>query len=79
MNDVTSTQPANRIPGLALTDHRFEVPLDYEKPARKISIFVREVVAAGKEKLDLPYLVFFQAGRDRAPRGRSRIPAGSSA
>ena len=50
------------IPGLLLTDRTFEVPLDYANPSRKLDIFVREVVAAGKEKLDLPYLVFFQGG-----------------
>jgi pimeloyl-ACP methyl ester carboxylesterase len=52
----------HRIPGLALTDRRFELPLDYANPARKLSIFVREVVAAGKERLELPYVVFFQGG-----------------
>jgi pimeloyl-ACP methyl ester carboxylesterase len=64
MNDVTTakTTTTNAIPGLLLTDRRFEVPLDYENPKRKLEIFVREAVAAGKEKLDLPCLVFFQGG-----------------
>ena len=64
MNDATtkSASTTNAIPGLLLTDHRFEVPLDYENPARKLEIYVRDAVAAGKEKLDLPCLVFFQGG-----------------
>jgi hypothetical protein len=45
------------------------VPLDYTKPSRKLEIFVREVVAAGKEKLDLPYWCFSRAGRVRDRRG----------
>ena len=40
----------------------FDVPLDYASPARTIRVFAREVVAPGKEKLDLPYVVFFQGG-----------------
>src|SRR5262249_3322948 len=56
------TMNSTIIPGLSLTDRYFEVPLDYTNPARKLSIYVREAVAAGKEKLDLPYLVFFQGG-----------------
>src|SRR5436190_24048707 len=72
MNDVTmaTTTTTNAIPGLLLTDRRFEVPLEYDgdrsfattNPTRKLEIFVREAVAAGKEKLDLPCLVFFQGG-----------------
>jgi len=50
------------LPGLRLTDHRFELPLDYAKPGKTISVFVREVVAPGKEDLELPYAVFFQGG-----------------
>jgi pimeloyl-ACP methyl ester carboxylesterase len=51
------------VPGLGLTDRWFDVPLDYAEPGRRtIRVFVREVVAAGKEGLDLPYIVFFQGG-----------------
>ncbi len=50
------------IPGLTLTDRVFELPLDYANPARKIRVFAREAVMAGKEKLDLPCVVFFQGG-----------------
>jgi len=50
------------LPGLRLTNRVFELPLDYANPGRTIRVFVREVVAPGKEKLDLPYVVFFQGG-----------------
>jgi pimeloyl-ACP methyl ester carboxylesterase len=63
MNDHTKVEPiTHSLPGLRLTNHVFEVPLDYSDPRRKIQVFVREVVAPGKEALDLPCLVFFQGG-----------------
>jgi len=53
----------HRIPGLVLTDHVFTVPLDHARPkGPKIEVFAREVVAPGKEKQKLPWLVFFQGG-----------------
>jgi len=55
-------QATHSLPGLRLTNRMFELPLDYADPARKIDVFVREVVAPGKEKLDLPYMIFFQGG-----------------
>lgn len=57
-------KPASHaIPGLQLTDHTFEVPLDYAEPSgRKIAVFVREIAAPGKESHSLPYVVFFQGG-----------------
>src|SRR5688572_20640470 len=61
--EQTPVKPATHaLPGLLLTNRMFELPLDYAKPACKIEVFVREVVAPGKEKLDLPYVVFFQGG-----------------
>jgi pimeloyl-ACP methyl ester carboxylesterase len=58
------------LPGFVLVDHEFNVPLDYARPDREtISVFAREVVAADKEKNDLPWLVFFQGGPgSSAPR-----------
>jgi pimeloyl-ACP methyl ester carboxylesterase len=50
------------LPGLLLTNREFELPLDYANPGASIRVFAREVVAPGKEKLDLPYVVFFQGG-----------------
>jgi len=54
----------NRIPGLVVTDHSFEAPLDYRRPGgEKIEIFAREVVSsAGHGNEKLPWLVFFQGG-----------------
>ncbi len=52
-----------RIPGLVLTDHEFRVPLDYAAPnGDQITVFAREIVAAGRDKDALPWLVFFQGG-----------------
>ncbi|KAJ4956762.1 hypothetical protein NE237_013545 [Protea cynaroides] len=53
------------VPELRLRDHRFTVPLDYSidgSNSPKISIFAREVVAAGKEEVLLPYLLYLQGG-----------------
>ena len=70
MNVVT-----HRIPGLVLTDHTFDIPLDHAAPdGERISVFAREVVAAGREADKLPWLVFFQGG----PGSPSPRPTGSS-
>ncbi|MBA3874806.1 MAG: alpha/beta fold hydrolase, partial [Anaerolineae bacterium] len=60
----------HRSPGLVMTDHRFDVPLDYSQPdGAHISIFAREVVAPAHEHDNLPMLVFFQGGPgSSAPR-----------
>jgi len=64
---LTST---HRIPGLQLQSHEFTLPLDYSNPnGEQISVFARELVAAGKEEADLPMLVYFQGGPgSAAPR-----------
>ena len=61
-----------RIPGYVLTDHVVEVPLDHTTPddGRTIEVFAREVVAAGREDDDLPWLLFLQGG----PGGKSPRP-----
>jgi pimeloyl-ACP methyl ester carboxylesterase len=52
-----------RHPGTVLTDHTFLVPLDHGRPdGRQIEVFAREVVAAGKEGADLPWLLYLQGG-----------------
>ena len=60
----------HRLPGILLTDHEFNVPLDHTQPnGERISVFGREVVASDKEKNDLPWLLFFQGGPGmEAPR-----------
>jgi pimeloyl-ACP methyl ester carboxylesterase len=52
-----------RQPGTMLTDRTFSVPLDHGQPDRsQITVFAREVVAAGRESDNLPWLVFLQGG-----------------
>ncbi|MFI6783320.1 alpha/beta fold hydrolase [Micromonospora sp. NPDC050276] len=64
---------AYRHPGTVITDHRFPVPLDHADPAgERIEVYAREVVAAGKERESLPWLLFLQGG----PGGRSPRPVG---
>jgi pimeloyl-ACP methyl ester carboxylesterase len=57
-----------RIPGLAVTEHEFEVPLDYAKPdGEKLTVFAREV--ADPDGLGKPFLVYLQGGPGfEAPR-----------
>ncbi|XP_059634269.1 uncharacterized protein LOC132276715 [Cornus florida] len=51
------------VPDLRLRDHYFTVPLDYSVgTSPKISIFAREVVAAGNEEQPLPYFVYLTGG-----------------
>ncbi len=65
---------STRIPGFVLTDHLVEVPLDHSArdDGRSIEVFAREVVAAGREHDDLPWLLFLQGG----PGGKSPRPGG---
>jgi pimeloyl-ACP methyl ester carboxylesterase len=66
--------PTAQIPGFVLTDHVVEVPLDHAAPddGRTIEVFAREVVAAGREDEELPWLLFLQGG----PGGKSPRPGG---
>uniref|UniRef100_A0ACD6A9U9 Uncharacterized protein n=1 Tax=Avena sativa TaxID=4498 RepID=A0ACD6A9U9_AVESA len=51
------------VPDLSLRDHRFAVPLDHSSAGSpSITVFAREVVAAGKEEAALPYLMYLQGG-----------------
>jgi hypothetical protein len=52
-----------RAPGLVFAEHEFELPVDHGRPDdAKLTVFAREVVAAGRERDGLPWLVFFQGG-----------------
>ncbi|KKZ71150.1 alpha/beta fold hydrolase [Streptomyces showdoensis] len=53
-----------RQPGLVLTDHRFDVPLDHSAPdGERIEIHGREVVAGDRAAgADLPWLVYLEGG-----------------
>ena len=60
--------------GLALVDHRLQVPLDHDDPGgEQLEVFAREVTAPGGE--DRPWLVFLQGG----PGFESPRPAGAPA
>ncbi|MFF7637924.1 alpha/beta fold hydrolase [Kitasatospora sp. NPDC008050] len=62
-----------RQPGVVLTDHLFQVPLDHAAPqGEQIEVYAREVVSAGKERSDLPWLLYLQGG----PGGRAARPLG---
>ena len=53
----------HRIPGLMLTDHEFQVPIDHTQPdGARLTVFAREAVALDKAQANLPWLVFFQGG-----------------
>jgi pimeloyl-ACP methyl ester carboxylesterase len=64
----------HRLPGLVLTDHVFQLPLDYDDPAgERLTIFAREAVAPKRHADDLPWMVFFEGGPGfESPRPRSR-------
>jgi len=63
----------SRLPGIVTTDHHFQVPLDHRTPdGEQIELYAREVVAAGRERDDLPWLLFLQGG----PGGKAGRPLG---
>lgn len=59
-----------RAPGFVSTEHEFEVPLDHAGgDETSLTVFAREIVAPGRERDELPWLVFFQGGPGHeAPR-----------
>ncbi|MFF4652466.1 alpha/beta fold hydrolase [Streptomyces sp. NPDC001380] len=62
-----------RLPGIVSTDHVVQVPLDHADPAgERIEVYAREVVAAGREREDLPWLLFLQGG----PGNKAARPLG---
>ncbi|MGV9267153.1 alpha/beta fold hydrolase [Kitasatospora sp. NPDC003701] len=64
---------ASRLPGIVTTDHVFRLPLDHTAPqGEQIDVYAREVVAARREKDDLPWLLFLQGG----PGGKAGRPLG---
>ncbi|RVU17636.1 alpha/beta fold hydrolase [Streptomyces antnestii] len=57
------TTATYRQPGVVLTDRRFSVPLDHDRPdGERIELFAREAVATGKENANLPWLLYLQGG-----------------
>jgi pimeloyl-ACP methyl ester carboxylesterase len=66
---MTTAEPLTvRLPGLVLSDHQVDVPLDHAAPdGERISVFAREV--ADPDGRDRPFLVFLQGGPGQeAPR-----------
>jgi pimeloyl-ACP methyl ester carboxylesterase len=65
-----------RTPGLLITEHELEVPLDHDDPGgERIAVFAREL--ADPDGADRPYLVFFEGGPGyEAPRPRLRTELG---
>ncbi|MFC8449990.1 alpha/beta fold hydrolase [Kitasatospora sp. NPDC057223] len=62
---------AGRLPGIVTSDHVFRLPLDHAAPqGEHIAVYAREVVAAGREDDDLPWLLFLQGG----PGGKAARP-----
>ena len=56
------------MPGVTLTDHLFSVPLDHDRrDGEHIEIYAREVVATGRERERLPWLLFLQGGPGMLP------------
>ena len=74
VNPDASRRESYSLPGLVVTNRRFEVPLDHADPdGERISIFAREVVDKERRADDLPYLVFFQGGPgSQAPRPEAK-------
>lgn len=64
----------HRLPGLVLTDHLVEVPVDHDDPGGEtLTVFAREVVAPRKRDQELPWLLFLQGGPGvRGPRPPNR-------
>jgi pimeloyl-ACP methyl ester carboxylesterase len=53
----------HRLPGMILTDHTFEIPLDHSRlDGPTISVFAREVAETGRDAESLPWLVYLQGG-----------------
>ena len=68
------TSVSYTIPGLHVTDHEVEVPLDWSSPddGRTLTVFARELVAPARRHEDLPLVVFLQGG----PGGKGPRPTG---
>ncbi|MER7394835.1 alpha/beta fold hydrolase [Streptomyces sp. NPDC000151] len=53
----------DRRPGIVLTDHVLQVPLDHARPdGERIEVCGREAVAAGREHERLPWLLYLRGG-----------------
>ncbi|MFE6780315.1 alpha/beta fold hydrolase [Streptomyces sp. NPDC057702] len=65
MSNVIDSPATVRQPGLVLTDHLFDVPLDHAAPdGEQVRLYAREVVAADRyaDRDGLPWLLYLQGG-----------------
>ncbi|MFT2018090.1 alpha/beta fold hydrolase [Streptomyces sp. 796.1] len=65
MSNVIAPHVTVRQPGLVLTDHLFDLPLDHAAPeGEHLQVYAREVVAADRfaDRDELPWLLFLQGG-----------------
>ncbi|MGW7002409.1 alpha/beta fold hydrolase [Streptomyces sp. NPDC054933] len=63
------------LPGLAVTDHVFTVPLDHAEPTgTSIQVFAREVADPARAGQRLPWLLYLQGG----PGGKSPRPVNTT-
>lgn len=61
------------VPGLTLTDHWIDVPLDHDDPVGgSITVYAREIRAVERVADDLPWLLFLQGGPGNAAPRPSR-------
>jgi len=57
-----TTSKTRVVNGVETTDHRFQVPLNYDdQTGEQIEVFARELATKGASK-DLPWMVYFQGG-----------------
>jgi pimeloyl-ACP methyl ester carboxylesterase len=72
---MTHRTTTSLLPGIHVTDHTVDVPLDWRRPddGRTISLFARELVDPLRRDEQLPVLVFLQGGPGgKGPRPVSR-------
>ena len=69
----------HHLPGLRLTDHFFNVPLDHAAPeGERLEIYAREVVAPSKAERSSPFQDILLIRAPKAPTGCSRTARPSS-
>src|SRR3712207_8026489 len=67
--DWSSDVCSSDLPGLVLTEHEFDVPLDHSRPdGEQITVFAREV--ASPDGPERPYLVYLQGDRKERRVGK---------
>ncbi|WP_309114358.1 alpha/beta fold hydrolase [Saccharothrix sp.] len=75
MSPFHEPRRAYALPGIAVREHVFTVPLDHHDPGgRTTEVFARELVDPARDALPLPWLLFLQGG----PGGKSPRPLRST-